>query len=63
MVDMETSTNLTLSEEMLNKGEVKCDKCNKGFLKPFNPNYAINHSFQCDYCGERLIIEPNIEVQ
>lgn len=63
MVDMENSTNLTLPEEMLNKGEIKCDKCNKGFFKPFNPNYAINHSFQCDYCGERLIIEPNIEVQ
>lgn len=60
---METSTNLTLSEESLNKGEVKCDKCNKGFFKPFNPKYAVNHSFQCDYCGERLIIEPNIEVQ
>ena len=60
---METSNNLTSSDEQLNSGERHCDKCHKGFYRPFNPKSAVNHYFKCDSCGQELIIEPNVVVE
>ena len=59
---METLQNLTLSENELTKGTVKCPLCHKGLLKPFNPKFKVNHCFICDSCGERLTIEKNIVI-
>lgn len=58
---METSNN-SISLDKINNGKEVCTKCNKGYLKPLNPKYKINHCFICDYCGSALTIEPNIIV-
>ena len=59
---METSNNLILSEEQLNKGEAECLNCHKGTYKPLNTDYKGNHCFICDYCGDNLIVEPNVVI-
>ena len=59
---METTNNLILSEEMLNEGEVQCYSCKKGHYKPYNGKCKINHCFICDNCGDRLTVEPNVEI-
>jgi len=59
---METSNNST-SLENLDSGDVECTICHKGHLKPFNPQYKVNHSFICDNCGANLHITPNVIVE
>lgn len=63
LADIETSNNLISLEDLLNSGKKECEICHKGFYKPFNPRYKVNHSFQCDYCGKHLTLEPNINIE
>ncbi len=38
--------------------EVLCVACKKGYYRPFNPAFKINHSFICDNCGDRVHWDP-----
>lgn len=60
---METLNNsISLSERLNNEEEVKCVECKKGYYRPINPKYKINHCFVCDKCGSRVTLEPNVVV-
>ena len=60
---METTNSSILSEKLLNKGQAHCYVCKTGYYKPIKPNCELNHCFICDNCGNRLTIEPNIQVE
>ena len=51
-----------LTEELEKMGKAECPACKKGMLRPLNPDVKINHYYECDNCGEQLIITPNVIV-
>lgn len=59
---METLNSSTLSEKMLNEGKVHCYECKVGYYKPLTPNCKKNYCFICDNCGDRLTVEPNVQI-
>lgn len=61
---MVTTRNLTSLDRLL-RGEkkVKCNKCNKGFFIPFNPEAKINHYYYCNYCGHHLHWDPVVNIE
>lgn len=61
MEDMKTLSNSILLEK-LNKGEVKCKKCD-GYYKPFNPKFDVNHYFVCKKCGDSVHVDPIVVVE
>ena len=51
--------------ELLQKGvQVKCDHCNKGYYTTtVDPKFlSICKEFNCNYCGSRLSVSPNVIV-
>lgn len=60
---METTNSSILSEKMLNRGELHCYTCKKGYYKPVNTNSDVNHCFICDECGDKLTVEPNVQIE
>jgi RNase P subunit RPR2 len=52
-----------LIANLLNGDEITCDKCQKGVLRPRNPEIALNMQvlFVCDNCGDLLHIHRKID--
>ena len=55
---MEDSKYSDLLKRIRNGEEVPCPKCKKGIIRPFNPDYKVNHAFICDFCKKGLMITP-----
>ena len=56
--------NLTsLSERLLSGEKVECLSCHKGQYLPLNPEFEMNHTYQCPECGDSVHIEANVTVE
>lgn len=59
--------NLKLYEMLQSDVKVKCPKCNKGIIRPFNPRNLTNfhniHSFFCDFCDYYIRYDPVIDIE
>ena len=50
--------------DFLLKGEnVLCHQCWKGYYRPANPKYTINHWFTCDHCGGHFHWDPVVDIE
>lgn len=54
---------ISILSRLVSGEKVLCDKCNKGYLVPYNTTSDKAHIFRCTHCENFIHCDPNVVVE